>query len=76
MSTVVSERVRMAGLGWLATIATSLSFFPALADKDYLFIAALFNALVVLTGIGLRALRVPPCSSWSGQIVVLFESCC
>ncbi len=73
MRNPVSERVRMAGLGWLATLATSLSFFPALQDKGYLFLAAFFNGLVVLTGIGLRALRVPAFAVLAGQVVVLFE---
>jgi len=72
MSATVSERVRMAGLGWLATVATSLSFFPALQDKDYLFIGALFTGLVVLTGIGLRALRTPTFFVLVGQTLVMF----
>lgn len=73
MNNVIPERVRMALLGWLATIATSLSFFPALEDKDYLFVSALLSGFVVLAGIGLRALRLPTILVVLAQVVVLFE---
>lgn len=73
MTGAVSERVRMAGLGWLATIATALSFFPALENKDFLFISAMFSAVVVVAGIGLRALRAPTVLVVLGQALVLFE---
>jgi transglutaminase-like putative cysteine protease len=59
MSAVVSDRVKMAALGWLASVLTALSFFPALEQKTYIFQAAFFTAIVVGVGVALRAVRAP-----------------
>jgi transglutaminase-like putative cysteine protease len=73
MNAVWSERVKMAALGWLAVILTSLSFFPALEDKSYLPKAALMTGLLIGLGIVLRALRAPGWAVFGIQVVALIE---
>ena len=73
MSVAVSDRAKMAWLGWLATILTSLSFFPALEDKSYIFQAAFFTAIVVGVGTALRAIRAPTAVVCLVELLVLGE---
>jgi len=70
----VSEKVKVAGLGWLATVATSLSFYPALVEKDFLLLGAFYAAVVVGTGILLRSLRLPAFVILLVQLMVLAEA--
>lgn len=70
----VSERVRVAALGWLATVTTSLSFYPALAEKDFLLLGAFYAAVVVGTGVLLRSLRLPAFVVLLIQLLVLAEA--
>jgi transglutaminase-like putative cysteine protease len=73
VSAVISDRVKMASLGWLATVLTSLSFFPALEQKSYLFQGAFFTAIVIGVGTALRALRAPAVVVCLVELLVLAE---
>ena len=59
MSAAFRDRYRLAFLSWLATVLMSFAFLPALSEKRFVFAGAFFSALVVLVGVGLRALRTP-----------------
>ena len=59
MTAAFHDRYRMAFLAWLATVLMSFAFFPALSEKGFVFAGAFFSALVVLVGVGLRAIRTP-----------------
>jgi transglutaminase-like putative cysteine protease len=67
------DRYRMAFLGWLATVLMSFAFLPALSEKGFVFAGAFFSALVVLVGIGLRALRMPALLVLAVQLLALVE---
>jgi transglutaminase-like putative cysteine protease len=73
MSAVWTERVKLAALGWLSVVLTSLSFFPALEDKSYLPKAALMSALLIGLGVALRSLRLPGWAVFVVQVIALFE---
>jgi transglutaminase-like putative cysteine protease len=73
MSAAVSDRVKMAALGWMATVLTALSFFPALEQKTYIFQAAFFTAIVIGVGIALRAVRAPALVVCLLELLVLAE---
>ncbi|MGH3471428.1 MAG: transglutaminase TgpA family protein [Nocardioidaceae bacterium] len=73
MTAALNERHRLAFLGWLATVAGSLSFFPALANKDFLLFGAMLSALAVAIGVGLRQLRAPSLVAALVQLVVVVE---
>jgi transglutaminase-like putative cysteine protease len=63
----------MAALGWLASVLTALSFFPALEQKTYIFQAAFFTAIVVGIGVALRAIRAPALVVCLVELFVLAE---
>ncbi|MBA2444888.1 MAG: transglutaminase domain-containing protein [Nocardioidaceae bacterium] len=67
------ERHKMAGLGWVTTVATSLSFYPALADKRFVFIGAVLAASLVGAGAVLRQVRAPWHVVLGVQLLLLFE---
>jgi transglutaminase-like putative cysteine protease len=73
MNVVISERVKMAWLAWLATVLTSLSFFPALEQKSYLFQGAFFTAIVIGVGTAFRAVRAPTVVVCLVEFLVLAE---
>ncbi len=72
--TVVPQRHFIAFLGWLATVAMSLSFLPALSDHRYLPLGALLAAVVVGAGAAMRALHIPSVLVLPLQIVILLET--
>lgn len=67
-------RVRLAVFGWLATVLTSLAFFPALEDKTYVVKGAALAALAVGVGIACRAVRLPAIAVIAAQLLVLAEA--
>jgi transglutaminase-like putative cysteine protease len=67
------QRYPIAFLGWLATVAMSLSFLPALSDRSFLPLGALFAAIVVGTGVLLRLTRTSALIVLAVQIVVVVE---
>lgn len=69
----MAERHRLAALGWLATVATSLSLFPALQEKRYLLIGAGLSAVVVLIGMLVRQLHLPTAVAPIVQVLVVAE---
>ncbi|MDQ3480766.1 MAG: DUF3488 and transglutaminase-like domain-containing protein [Actinomycetota bacterium] len=73
MTARTNERHKMALLGWLATVATSLSFSPALADKRFVLIGALLAALVICAGAVLRQLKAPWPVVLIVQLLLLLE---
>lgn len=73
MTLSMRERHLLAALGWLATVATSLSMFPALQEKRYFLIGAGLSAIVVGLAMAARALRVPTVVILVGQILLLSE---
>jgi transglutaminase-like putative cysteine protease len=68
-----SQRYPIVFLGWLATVAMSLSFLPALTDRRFFVLGALFAALVVGTGLLLRLIRTPVLLVLAAQLLVLVE---
>lgn len=52
-----NEQLKLAALGWLATVATSLAFLTALSQQRCIAFGAALSAIVVLVGVGLRLLR-------------------
>jgi transglutaminase-like putative cysteine protease len=68
------QRYSIVLLGWLATVAMSLSFLPALTDRTFLVLGGLFSGLVVGTGVLLRLIRTPPLLVLVAQLVVLVEA--
>jgi TgpA N-terminal domain/Transglutaminase-like superfamily len=74
MMRVGGQRFTVAFLGWLATVAMSLSFLPALADRRFVVLGALAAALVVGTGVLLRLARTPPLLVLAAQLVVVAEA--
>ncbi len=73
MTLSMAERHLLAALGWLTTVATSLSLYPALQDKRYFLIGAALSALVVVLGMAARQLQVPTPITVAGQVVVLAD---
>jgi transglutaminase-like putative cysteine protease len=73
MTAAFRDRYRMAFLAWLATVLMSFAFFPALSEKGFVFAGAFFSALVVLVGVGLRAIRTPSLLVLALQLVALVE---
>jgi transglutaminase-like putative cysteine protease len=73
MTAAFHDRYRMAFLSWLATVLMSFAFFPALSEKGFVFAGAFFSALVVLVGVGLRAIRTPSLLVLALQLVALVE---
>ncbi len=71
MTLSLAQRHLLAALGWLATVATSLSLFPALAEKRYFLIGAALSALVALLGMAGRQLHVPTLVVLSVQVLVV-----
>jgi transglutaminase-like putative cysteine protease len=59
MTLSMAERHRLAVLGWLTTVATSLCLYTSMQQKRYVLIAALLSAVVVGIGMGLRQIRLP-----------------
>ena len=73
MTLSMAERNRLAVLGWLATVATSLSLFPALQEKRYFILGAALSALVVAIGVAFRYLHLPTLVAPLVQTVVVVE---
>jgi hypothetical protein len=73
MTRSIGERNRLALLGWLATVAMSLSFVTAVRESRYIFLGAVTSLVLVLAGIGLRALRLPTFVVVLGQLALLTE---
>src|SRR3954453_20728786 len=73
MTAAFHDRYRMAFLSWLATVLMSFAFLPALTEKGFVFAGAFFSALVVLVGVGLRALRTPSLLVLVVQLLALVE---
>jgi transglutaminase-like putative cysteine protease len=73
MTRPATEHFKLAGLGWLATVATSLAFVPALRQLNCLLIGAALSAVVVLSGIGLRLVRTRALVTLAVQLVVVAE---
>jgi transglutaminase-like putative cysteine protease len=71
---VMPQRYPIAFLGWLSTVAMSLSFLPALSDHRFLPLGALLAAVVVGTGVLLRAFHTPSTLVMPVQLVVLAET--
>ena len=73
MTAAFRDRYRMAFLAWLSTVLMSFAFFPALSEKGFVFAGAFFSFLVVLVGVGLRAVRAPSLLVLALQLVALVE---
>ncbi|MGI8576397.1 MAG: transglutaminaseTgpA domain-containing protein [Nocardioidaceae bacterium] len=70
----LAEQHRVAVFGWLATVAMSWSFFPALSDKRFLVFGILASAAVFAVGMLLRQLRVPSVAVLLVQLLVVIET--
>jgi transglutaminase-like putative cysteine protease len=68
------QRYTVAFLGWLATVAMSLSFLPALTDRRFIVLGALFAAIVVAVGVLLRQARTPTFVVIAVQLLVLADA--
>ncbi len=64
---------KLSALGWLATVATSLAFIPALSQQRCIVYGAGFSAAVVATGVVLRRLHCPIAVVVLAQVVVAIE---
>ncbi|MEP6666581.1 MAG: DUF3488 and transglutaminase-like domain-containing protein [Nocardioidaceae bacterium] len=73
MSNPVSDRYRLAFLGWVATAAMAFAFLPTLSQKSFWFTAVFLSGLMVLLGAGLRWARTPAVVVLLTQVVVLAE---
>ncbi|MGI8887621.1 MAG: transglutaminaseTgpA domain-containing protein, partial [Nocardioidaceae bacterium] len=71
MTTRFGEQHKLALLGLAAVMAMSLSFVPALTDKQFLLIGALVATSVVVLGAVLRQLRVPSLAVLLAQSLLL-----
>lgn len=67
------EQYRLTFLGWLATVATSFAFLPALSEQRYVAIGALLSAAAVLVGVGLRLVRTPSIVVLGAQLLTICE---
>lgn len=68
-----SGQYKLAALGWLATVTTSLAFVPALSQQRSILIGAVLSAAVVLVGVGLRLLRTRGILVLLAQMVTVVE---
>ncbi|MGH3446417.1 MAG: transglutaminaseTgpA domain-containing protein [Nocardioidaceae bacterium] len=73
MTIPLKEQHRLAALGWLATVAMSLAFVPTLKEKNYFLLGAGLAAAVVVLGMLLRQLRLPPLVVLPLQLILLLE---
>ena len=73
MTLSLAERHRLAVLGWVATVATSLSLFTALQEKRFVVVGALLSALVVGIGMVMRQLHLPSLLAPVVQLAVAAE---
>jgi transglutaminase-like putative cysteine protease len=73
MTMTMADRHRLAGLGCLATVATSLSLFPAFQEKRYLVIGAGLSLVVLGVGMLWRQLHLPALLAPIVQAVVVGE---
>ncbi|MEJ7630273.1 MAG: transglutaminaseTgpA domain-containing protein [Nocardioidaceae bacterium] len=73
MTLSLLERHRLAVLGWVATVATSLSLFTAFQQKGYVVVAAALSGLLVGLGMVMRHLHVPTLLVPIAQVVVAAE---
>lgn len=67
------EQYRLTFLGWLATVATSLAFLPALVEQRCIAIGALVSAAAVVVGVGLRLVRTPAIVVLGAQLLTVAE---
>ncbi len=70
MTLSLAERHRLAIVGWVATVATSLSLFTAFQEKRYILVGALLSGFVVGIGMLMRQLHLPALLAPPVQIVV------
>src|ERR1700712_4215608 len=73
MTLSLAERHRLALLGWVATVATSLSLFTAFEEKRYLIIATGLSGLVVGIGMLWRQFHLPTLLATVVQVLVTLE---
>ena len=73
MSRRFGEHLKLAFLGWLATVATACCFLPTISNQSYLIQAAFLSALLVGLGVGLRACRTPAAGVLLIQLAALVE---
>ncbi len=73
MSRTCAEQVKLTLLGWLATVATSLAFLPALTQQRCILIGAGLSAVVVAVGALLRLTRTPAIVVVLAQVTALAE---
>ncbi len=73
MKARLAEHIKMAVLGWLATVATALCFLPTITNQSYLPAAALICALLVAIGVGMRTVRTPALIVLAVQLLALTE---
>jgi transglutaminase-like putative cysteine protease len=73
MTLSLAERHRLALVGWLATVATSLSLFTAFDQKGYVIVAAGLSALVVGIGMLWRQFHLPTLLAPLVQALVAVE---
>lgn len=73
MTLSMTGRHLLAVLGWLATLATSLSLYPALQEKRYFLIGGGLSALVVVLAMVARQLHVPTAVIVVGQLVLVSD---
>lgn len=73
MSRPGSDQIKLAALGWLAAVATSLAFLPALSEQRFVVFGAALSALVVLAGVGLRLLGTRPWIVLLAQLIAAAE---
>ncbi len=73
MKKSAAEQHRLTFLVWLATVATSLAFLPALSQQRYALVGALVAAAVAVSGTLLRLVRIPAVVVLTAQLVVIVE---
>ena len=67
------EQHRLTFLVWLATVATSLAFLPALSQQRYLAVGAALAAAVAVVGTLLRLVRTPAVVVLTVQLLAIVE---
>jgi transglutaminase-like putative cysteine protease len=73
MTLSLAERHRLALLGWVATVATSLSLYTAFQEKRYVLVAAGLSGLVVAIGMLWRQFHLPTLLAPIVQALVALE---
>lgn len=73
MTLSLAERHRLAIVGWVATVATSLSLFTAFQEKRYVLVGAALSGLAVLIGMALRQVHAPLLVAPLAQVLVVAE---